>query len=361
MFKIIYKYLISNFLKCALNVMLIFLSIGIILNLIEEIEFFKEFEQSLTIPMMLTLMILPNLIMKLLPFIIFIATTWFVLNLRSSSDLLSLKVFGFSNAKIIFILSTAAMFLGFFILVTINPITSKMVKYYESTKSEYSRDIDHLVVINKNGVWIKEVVDQETRIINSKSIAGNFLNKITIYNLDDNQNIVSRIEAEKVDVSSKSWFFKKAKIYDFKDGVNVSIKENFLILSKYDIKNIRSLYKNIDTISFLNLFLNYEDLVKKGYSNEMLDLKLHSFFSLPIFLFLMVVLACVFTIGSLKKSAKTYHIFISILTCVIIYYFKDLSLALGETNKISMILSVWIPIIAIGLFCSIGLLQINEK
>ena len=31
-----------------------------------------------------------------------------------------------------------------------------MAKYYELTKSNYSRDIDHLVTFNRNGLWIKE-------------------------------------------------------------------------------------------------------------------------------------------------------------------------------------------------------------
>ena len=31
-----------------------------------------------------------------------------------------------------------------------------MVKFYEKTKSNYSKDTDHLVTINRNGVWIKE-------------------------------------------------------------------------------------------------------------------------------------------------------------------------------------------------------------
>jgi lipopolysaccharide export LptBFGC system permease protein LptF len=52
---------------------------------------------------------------------------------------------------------------------------------------------------------------------------------------------------------------------------------------------------------------------------------------------------------------------ISILICVAIYYFKDLSIALGQTEKISLGLSVWMPVLIIGLFCSIGVIQINEK
>ena len=35
-----------------------------------------------------------------------------------------------------------------------------MSKYYEKTKSNYSRDIDHLVSFNKNGLWIKENLEE---------------------------------------------------------------------------------------------------------------------------------------------------------------------------------------------------------
>ena len=40
---------------------------------------------------------------------------------------------------------------------------------------------------------------------------------------------------------------------------------------------------------------------------------------------------------------------------------QDLSKALGETNRISLSLSVWIPVIILGVFSFIGILQINEK
>ena len=75
----------------------------------------------------------------------------------------------------------------------------------------------------------------------------------------------------------------------------------------------------------------------------------------------MVLLASIFTIGTLKKKQNFYLIIVSILTCVIVFYFKDLSIALGQTEKVSLTLSVWMPIIAVTLFSSIGIIQINEK
>ena len=79
-----------------------------------------------------------------------------MMKVRNNKDLLTLKIFGYSNIKIFFILATTSFVLGWLILIFINPITSTMSKYYEQTKSNYARDIDHLVTFNKNGLWIKE-------------------------------------------------------------------------------------------------------------------------------------------------------------------------------------------------------------
>ena len=60
-----------------LTVSLIAYSLGIILNLFEEIEFFKDTGKNLYYPLMLTALFIPNQIIKLFPFIIFISSMWF--------------------------------------------------------------------------------------------------------------------------------------------------------------------------------------------------------------------------------------------------------------------------------------------
>ena len=75
----------------------------------------------------------------------------------------------------------------------------------------------------------------------------------------------------------------------------------------------------------------------------------------------MTALASMLTLNAFKKSNNFTFIITGLIACVVVYYFKDLSLALGQTNRISMSLASWIPVIAIGLFSSIGILQINEK
>ena len=60
-------------------------------------------------------------------------------------------------------------------------------------------------------------------------------------------------------------------------------------------------------------------------------------------------------------KTTTFYIIVGLVSCIIIYYLKDLSIALGKTNRIPLTLATWMPIIIIGLFSSVGILQINEK
>ena len=360
--KVLFNYLFTRYLRTILIVIMIFYCFGLILNLFEEIEFFKNSNSSLLIPMSLTALYVPNIIIKLLPFIIFISSMWFLLNLRNSSDLLTMKVYGYSNFKIFFIIALISFIFGWVILFAVNPITSTMVKYYEQTKSKYSRDIDHLISINKNGLWIKENINNGYRIISADPTRSNIVKNVTIFNLDKNNILINKIYSKNADISQNKWVLKDVIINKFEDGISSQIfLDNYEIVSEYNYHKISVLFKNFDTMSFLELLLNYDDLQKKGYNKSYLDQNLNSMLSMPFFLFIMTSLASILTMNTLKRSNNFAFIVAGLIACVGIYYFKDLSLALGQTNRISLSLSVWIPVIAIGLFSSIGVLQINEK
>ena len=362
MSKVLFKYLLSNYFKTILKTILIFFCFGLILNLFEEIEFFKNLNVSIFVPLMLTALYIPSMIIKLLPFIIFISSLWHLLHIRNNKELLSLKVFGYSNFKIFFILATSSFILGWFVLFAINPITSKMVKYYEQTKSLYSRDIDHLVTINKNGLWIKENTDYGYRIISADKTRNEILENITIFNLDNNYNLTEKINSKTADASKKEWILFNVKVSKFENGlINETFLDRELIFTQYDYQKISNLFRNFDTMSFLNVLLDYGELQNKGYSKRYLDQNLNSFLSLPFFLFIMTALASILTMNTLKKSNNFTYIVVGLIVCVAIYYFKDLSLALGQTNRISLSLAAWVPVFVVGLFSSIGILQINEK
>jgi lipopolysaccharide export system permease protein len=360
--KIILNYLVQNFLKTFLIIILLFYCFGILLNLFEEIEFFKNLKVSIFFPLFLTGMIIPSLIIKILPFIIFVSSMWFMLKLRNTSELASLKIYGYSNLKIFLILAFTSFFLGWIILFFANPITSSMAKYYEKTKSNYSRDIDHLILFNKNGLWIKESFEDKQRIISAAQLEKNILSTLNIYHTNKNSQLIEKIFATKADVTNKEWKLYDVIIFSVNDGVTTRNSKDILILnSNYDYEKINNLFKNFDTLSFLDLLLNYKYLIASGYSDDFLKQSLHSMLVLPFFLFLMTALASILTMNTLKRSDNVRFIIVGLIVSIGIFYIKDLSLALGQTDKMPLLFSIWAPVIILSFLIFIGVLQINEK
>ena len=75
----------------------------------------------------------------------------------------------------------------------------------------------------------------------------------------------------------------------------------------------------------------------------------------------MVCLAGIFTLNDTEKKQNTYYILLAIITCVLIFYLKNFSTALGATERIPLIISVWAPVLILSIFCSVGILQIYDK
>ena len=360
--KILFNYLLKNFFKTFFVVLAILYCFGVILNLFEEIEFFKNTEVGLFLPLVLTCLLVPGMLIKILPFIIFISSMWFMLKIRNNRDLLTLKVFGYSNLRIFLILALTSFFIGWIILLIINPITSSMAKYYEKTKSNYSRDIDHLVTFNNNGLWIKENFENGSRIISADKPDGDSLINTTIFHLDVNSYLIEKITAKKTFIKNNNWILNDVIVFKPSNGILETKKlDQYSINSIYTYEKITSLFKNFDTMSFVDLVMNYKELLKNGYNKTFLNQSLHTLLSLPFFLLMMTAIASILTLHTLKKSDNLKFITLGLIVSVLVFYFKNLSLALGQTDKIPLILAVWAPVLALSLFALVGVLQINEK
>ena len=181
---IISKYLTKEFLKVVTNMTLAFFALGFIVNLFEEINFFKDYDVSLKVPMFLSLLFIPNLIYSMFPFVILLSGIWFFVKIKRTDEIIAMKVSGMSNFSVILIPGLVSIVLGIIFVTSINPLTSVMVKKYESIKGSYERDQDYLAAITVNGIWIKEKNLEKNNILRASNIEKNNLLNLTIYEFD---------------------------------------------------------------------------------------------------------------------------------------------------------------------------------
>ena len=354
---VINKYLSSEFLKITIIITLIFFSLGFILNLFEEINFFKDYDVGIDVPIFMSALFVPNFIYNIFPFIILVSGLWFFLKIKKSDEIIAIKAAGVSNASVISVPCILSFILGIFFVTSITPITSELLKKYESLKNSYEKEQESLASVTVNGIWIKE----KNFMIQALSLSDNTLNDVSIYIFDDEYNFIKKIESEEVDISTTNWLLNDAKITD-QGGSNITENAgNIYFKSFYDFEKIKSLYSNLDTVSFWNIKQEIKLLEDRGYSTNEMRAKMHRSLAFPLFLLGMILLSGVFTLGMTFKENNWTYVFIAIIASVIVFYLNDFSAALGKTDKLPIELSVWMPIIIIFVFSSVGIIHANQK
>ena len=359
---ILNKYISIDFLKKIFVMIFIFFCLSTIMNLFEEVNFFKDLEIGVWLPLFISLLIVPNFIYNLFPFIILLSSMWLFLKLIKTDEIIAMKVTGLSNVSIIIVPCLIAFFLGIVCVAGVNPITAALVEKYENIKGSYNQDKEYLAAITSNGIWIKERQDEVTNIIRSSHLSGNYLMNLSIYKFNINHVPISRIEAESANIQSSLWVLKNVRIFNNDDeSRKINNLDSLTYESIYDIEKIRSLYSNLDTISFWQIQSQIDLLKERGYSIKDMEGKLQKAISFPFFLASMVLLAGVFTLGKQYRGNNWIYVFLSIFSCVFIYFCNDFSVALGKTGKLPVELSVWMPVIIVFVFSTVGLIHVNQK
>ena len=100
---LINKYLGKEFIKVVINTTIIFFSLGFIMNLFEEINFFKDIDVNINIPIILSLLFTPSLLHNFFPFIILLSGIWFFLKIKKTDELTAIDISGMSNFSVIII------------------------------------------------------------------------------------------------------------------------------------------------------------------------------------------------------------------------------------------------------------------
>ena len=352
------KFLVYGFLKSFLNVFFVMMCLVFILNILKEIEFFSNKEVNSFYPIYLSIMNSPSIIFEMFPFIFLIGTQFFFIKLFSNDEINIFKYSGLKNIRIIAILSLVSFLIGILAITVFYSLSSNLQHYYIQIKNQFSDDKLYLAVINKNGLWIKDVVDDKISIINSSKINNNFLTDTFISTFDQEFNLVESISSNKIDIKKNEWLIYDATI--FKNNTSQKI-DLIKFKSNFDQKRIESLFSNLSSLSLLKLIdlrKNYKSL---NYSTVEVDLQIYKITTYPIFLVIMTILSSIIMLNTKKTNSKVIMIIIGLFFSVVIYYINNLFNVMGSTEKIPLMVSVWTPIIFLTMVNIIMLINVNEK
>jgi len=352
------KYIFKKFLINFAKVTFIFSTVILIMNLFEEISFFKDNEEFILLPIYLTLLNMPSILFEIFPFIFLISTLFFFIEVIDKDEINILKLYGITNLKIIQILSLLTFLLGLLILIFFYNISSNLKFFYYDLKNQYTKDDKYLAVVTGNGLWIRDEVGEFINYINAEKLENDNLYDVTISQFNKNFEIEKVIISKKVNIKSKKWILSKPIINSQNNSKSFDELEFF---SNFDEERMLSIFDNLTSLDLFKLEALRKDYEMLGYNTEMINGYKHRLYSYPIYLAIMVCIGSILMLNIKHNKSKVVSITLGITISVIIYYINYFFNVIIETKDVPYLTSIWGPQIILSLIIITNLIRINEK
>ena len=359
MVKTLDKYFISLFFKKLFILSLIFFSLTFTLTIFEEITFLSESTSAFYLPFMLAVFDAPTTLLEIFPFIILITAQLFFIELIKKKENEIIKINNLNNFYLIKLLAICSFLFGILIITIYYPISSKLKFIYSDIKNIYSEDGKYLKHLNDNGIWIKDEINNKIYIINGAEKNDPFLKDVFISEFNNNFDLIENIFAAKIDITSNEWVIENPII--FKDNRQIKLEESLILNTHFNVEKINSSFKNLNSFNLIQLINIKKENMLLGYSSQDIDLHFLKIISLPIYFTILVIISSIIMINIKKNKPYIFHLLLGISLSVIVYYINNIFNVFGLTNKIPIYLSVFFPMVFLGIISIVGLIRINEK
>ena len=217
------------------------------------------------------------------------------------------------------------------------------------------------MLLTKNGLWIKQDIDNQQHIIQALRIdkKNQKLLNVTFYSLDKSGIFQNRIYAKSAQYTNLKWRLHNATLSN-SDAINTRLPNNYIIKSSLTFKQIEESIVNPESLSFWSLpsYISIAEI--SGFQATRYKLQFLDLLFKPFFFAVMLVLGAAFSINHPRLGNSVRMNFYAVLLGFIIYFLTDLIYAFAISHKISLIVAAITPP-SICLFISSLIILFREE
>ena len=345
---IISNYIIKQNFFSLLIITFFCCSLFLIIDLIELLRRSSSKEVPIDVVVKIAILHLPSLFPIILPTVFLLSSMHSFMKLNKNSELNVMRSSGISIWFFLLPSILNCLIISFLYVFFFNPIFSQMNIKFKSYESSYFRGNAGLHTISKTGLWLREINNKTEFVINAShySPLDNKLQNVIIFEFDNNDSFVRRIDASEVKMFDDRWDLKDVSVVKIN-----KVPELFKQMSmkfNLSIKKIEQNFRSPDTISSWKLPDYIENLEKSGFTAKRHIIYYNYLLSFPLIFLTMVLLGCSLSIRKARKKKQLVNIFIGIVLGILFHFMSDVLRTLGINGSLSIFLSVWgIPIISI--------------
>ena len=356
--KIIDRYIIVKYLSTFLVMLLLFIPIGIMVDMAEKIDKFKENEVPISAIFDYYYDFTWYFANLLFPIFLFLAVIWFTSKLANNTEVIALLSSGISFNRFMRPFMISASIVGIFTFIAGMFIVPKSNQRFNEFRYKYIHKKSQRQTRN----LYKQINSDEFIFVSSYDPIRKSANNFTLEHFDDNI-LKHKINANSIRWIEKDSLFRMANyVIRTINGDNEIIHKNNRKDTIFDFKidDLAPVSYKAETLTFapLNRFIDKE---KKGGSiliNSHLLVR-HKRWSLPISAFVLTLIAV--SVSSFKRrGGMGLNLAFGITLGFTFIFFDKIFSVLVNKSNFSPFLGAWLPIILFGILAFFMLRKVTR-
>jgi lipopolysaccharide export system permease protein len=334
----LYRYLARQFLLGIGTVYGAFLLLAFSIGVVNLIDRTAGRGVSTSVLVGMAMLQLPDLGQKMLPFAVLLGGVFCFVRLSRSQELVATRAAGVSAWDFLMPPLAVAIFTGVFIVLAVTPVASRMLTQFSALEAKYIKGQASQLSVSANGLWLRQGNSEEQSVIHALTVAdqGVHLDDVIVFLYGANDHVLGRIDARSAQLTPGAWVLQDAWVSG-RDGV-LKHHDQFETKTTLTPAQIQESFAPPDTLSFWALPHFIKAAENAGFSAIRYRLYLYSLLTLPILLAAMVFMAASFSLGMSRAGGIGKVVLVSALSGFSVYFFTDLTRALGQ----SAILPAWL-------------------
>lgn len=356
------RYFARRFLQSFLVIGGVFLTLILLIDLIEQVRRFEDVDLSFGRLMHLTLLNAPAAISEILPLLMILSTIALFIGLARSSELVVTRAIGRSGIRALAAPVLVALVIGVLAVAMLNPIVAATSEEYDRLADSYRNNGSSALSISSEGLWLRQGGASGQSVIHATGTGpgpGFSLLDVTILAHSSDGTPVQRIAADSARLGDGVWILKNAKSWPLGAGLNpeaqASVHEVLEIPTTLTQDRILDTLGRQNTVSVYDLPQLILDLQQAGFSTKHYEVWLNVQLARPLFLVSMVLIGAVFTMRHVRFGGTGIAVLTAVLLGFGIYFIRNFAQILGENGQLPVVVAAWAPPVA-AILLSIGLL-----
>ena len=356
-------YFARRFLQSFLLIGAVFLTLIMLVDMIEQIRRFEGLPVSFAQMLQLTVLSAPAAISEILPLLMILATIILFVGLARSSELVVTRATGRSGLRALAAPVAMAALIGGLAVSTLNPIVAATSNRAQELSDTYRNGGPSVLSLSSEGLWLRQGGSFGQSVIHASGYSGG-VNDITLFDVSflsyaAGGGPVRQIIAERAHLEGDVWVLTNAKVWPLAAGLNpeknAKLHDELKVPTTLTQDRIRDSLGRPVGVSVYNLPETIRELGAAGFSTKRYEVWYQVELARPLFLMAMVLVGAAFTMRHVRFGGTGIAVLAAVLLGFSLYFIRNFAQILGENGQLPIIMAAWAPPIA-SLLLSLGLL-----